>query len=294
MSINTIKKNIIQHWVSTGNSQTYLYQGPAGSGDSSVLHKKSETRMYCNDKIKAKAYKFDGSSMVWWLFGKEFPEKLLWKKYMGNFGVGYLATDKGLYMIMEMEDGRGNTYKITSAEKVNTCFDPTPFQVMEDEFYTKRRAELDREQQKIERDEAAAQRSNECVSEKMEQINFRKQTLQKQNENLEQSRIGNAYQDVSTQNAMVGMMDPGMMIKQSIYDTKISICKTQKTIDETRSDNTRQRATEKLSCLQQQLGTLQATSSQMDALDVQYADNPGMKYAEKSKLMMRNMPRGCN
>jgi hypothetical protein len=291
---NTEKNGTIHHWVSTGNSQTYQYQMAAGSGDSAVLHKKSETRMYCNDKIKAKAYKFDGSNMVWWLFGKNFPEKLLWKKYMGNFGVGYLQTDAGLYMILEMEDGTGNNYKITSAETVNTCFDPTAFQVMEDEMYRKRREALDKEQQKIERDEAAAQRSNECVSEKMEQISYRKELLRKQNQNLEQSQVGNAYQDVSTQNAMQGMMDPGIMIRQSIFDTKINICKTQKRMDETTNTSSKAKYQEKLSCLQQQLGSMQATSAQMDALDIQYADNPGMRQMEKSKLMMRNMPRGCN
>jgi hypothetical protein len=292
---NTEKNGNIQHWVSTGNSQTYLYRGPAGSGgDSAVLHKKSETRMYCNNKIKGKAYKFDGSSTVWYLFGQDYPEKLIWKKYMGNFGIGYLSTNHGLYMLMEMEDGRGNSYKVTSAEKVNTCFDPQPFHMMEDELYTKRRAELDREQIKIDQDEAAAQRSGECVSEQMAAIGFRREQLQKQSENLEQSRIGNMYQDKPTQNAMIGMMDQTSVVQQSILSTKVSICKTQKAMDETTSASSRAHYQERLSCLQESVTSLQTLLSQMQALDVQYADNPGMRMAEKSRLYMRNLPRGCN
>lgn len=47
--------------------------------------------------------------------------------------MGYQFTDKGLYIIMEMESG-SYSCKITELEEVSVCFDPAPFKIAEDEF----------------------------------------------------------------------------------------------------------------------------------------------------------------
>ena len=85
---NTKKANSIEHWVSTGNTQTHQVN-MAGPGGVYTIHKKTERRGYCGDKIKTWAYKYDNpSSPVYFLFGKTFPDEIVVSnnKFIGNFG----------------------------------------------------------------------------------------------------------------------------------------------------------------------------------------------------------------
>lgn len=292
---NQRKKDVMLHWVTTGNSQTYLYQSPTPAGAETVeLHKKIERRDYCNGKIKATCYKADGAAAPeLFLFGKTYPAniKVSSNKYIGNFGIGYQNTDRGLFIIMEM-NASSYDCKITDIEDVNICFDPTPFQIMEDEYVSKQTEALTKEREKISRDEAKAQSAEYCVSEKMAVINFRKENLRKQEENLGQSQRGNTYQNQTTQKAMIGMMDPLISVQGSILETKVSICNTNENMSRRPGDS--QSYQEKISCLNSQLTRLISAEAEMKAKDIQYASSPGQAFAEKSKILLRAMSGGCN
>ena len=291
---NTKKNNSIEHWVSTGNTQTYQLSMSAPPG-SYTLHKKTERRGYCGDKIKTWAYKHDNpSSPVYFLFGKVFPEEITVseKKFIGSFGVGYQYTDKGLFIIMEIE---GGSYRceITDLEEVSVCFDPSEFKIAEDEFYNKAQTSLQREREKIARDEASAA-GGDCSAEKMAVVQFRKEQLRIQEARLYTAQQGNTYENILTQQAMGQMIDHVAITKQSILENRVKICQAQKRLEQTRNQTSRDKYQQRISCLTSQVGELQRLQSQLEALDIQYAGEPGKAFAEKSKLFMRNLPRPCN
>lgn len=285
-------ENEVKHWVSTGNTQQHLYQTPAGTGVH-TLRNKRERRSYCDDKIKGTAYKYDGAGMpTMYLFGKNYPDNInvTSNKYIGNFGIGYQYTDKGLYIIMEVISS-SYTCRITSIEDVNVCFDPSPFRVMEDEFQTKRRAELVKEEEKINRREAAIRSGDECAGQRRAIIAFDREELRKQQAALGIMPTGNIYQDRNVQNAYNSMMDPLTMVRSGILTTKLSICNAEVNIRKHPTSNTAQ---ERLACHTTQLGKLTAAEVQMMANVTRFADHPGKAKAENSRIYLDLMRTACN
>ncbi|MEK7226701.1 MAG: hypothetical protein AAB221_13590, partial [Bacteroidota bacterium] len=272
-------------------TQTHQYSTIAGGA---ILHKKTERRGYCGDKIKTWAYKHDNpSSPVFFLFGKTFPAEIAVSstKFIGSFGVGYQFTDKGLFIIMEMESGSYGC-KITELEEVNICFDPAPFKIGEDEFFTNMQTGLQREREKIAADEAKI-RGDNCSSEQMAVINFRKEQVRVQEARMYTAQQGNLYQDLPSQQAMGQMLDHIAMTKQLILENQVKICQAQKRLERTTNQTSRERYHQRISCLNSQIGELQSLQGQLEALDVQYATEPGRAFAEKSKKFMQGLPRSC-
>jgi hypothetical protein len=181
--------------------------------------------------------------------------------------------------------------RVTDIQNSNACFDPTPFVQLEQKFNTKTAEDLQRENDKLAQEEARI--SGHCVAEKMALLNFKKENQRRQEENLHKSKEGNLYQDPNAQKGLLGMMDPLITVQGGILSTKLSMCLTRESMV-TASQSDLQRDANKLTCLNQQLGSLMSLESQMHALDQQYASEPGRAYAEKSRLLLRNMPAGCD
>ncbi|MGC4102660.1 hypothetical protein [Ferruginibacter sp.] len=288
------KDGVIKYWVSTGNTVTHQY-GMTSPDVVAALHKKTEIRTYCGGKIKAWAYKFDSSPTVYYLFGKNYPPDInvTSNKYLGNFGIGYQYTDKGLYMIMEMETSGSYDAKITDVDEVNTCFNPTRFQVQEDEFMRKRTEELQKEWAKIDREEAQIRSDDECAAQRENIIVFKKAQLRRQEENLRTVPQGNVYQDRNVQNAYLGMTDPLFMIQGDMLNVQLSICNAEVARNKRPADAPSYSI--KINCLQDRLSQLRNAESRMGALNAQYAAQPARALAEKSKIYLQLMQAGgCN
>jgi hypothetical protein len=289
---NTIKNGLIEHWVRTGNTQNYVYQGTTNTGVY-TLHNKQERRSYCNDKFKGTAYKYDGdASPALYLFGKTYPPDLhiTANKYIGNFGIGYQETDKGLYIVMENVSS-GYTCKITSIEDVEVCFDPSSFKIMEDEFLLKRSADLQAQKDKVERNLTKIRADDECASQKRIVLNFEKEQLRIQEENLTVVQQGNAYQNQNVQNAYASMMDPMIMLQGSILSTDLSICNTEVALRRNPSSTSTQN---KLSCLRDQRARFVLAVIEMAAIEARYPNDTVKGLGEKSRVYWELMKTACN
>jgi hypothetical protein len=289
---NTKKKNIIQHWVSTGNTQTYAIQANSNTGTYSLKNKQI-SKSYCNEKIKATAYKFDSpNSPLLYLFGKTYPPTLnvTTNKYIGNFGIGYQYTDRGLYIIMETKSSRF-ACEITSIEDVNTCFDPSLFRIKEDDFVVKERENIIKEKEKIDRDEARIRADDVCAASERNILVFKKAQIRIKEQNLQGMTQGNLIQNQQAQMATLNLMNPLFMVQGDILYTLHSICLTEAAIRERPAENGN---AEKLSCLQTYLRKLYSAETQMSELDVLYARDPGKGYYEKSRVYRELMLRACN
>lgn len=279
------KRNVIEKWVSTGNTNTDPYRmATIDVSRPADLQRKGVTAPYCNGTMTAMAYRFSSSpDMTWYLYGDRFPEKLHPRKFLGNFGVGYLYTDEGLYIITEIQ-ASSFTCRVTDIQIMNTCLNTSEFKVMEEEYAQGQTAALQKEKEQLERQSAGGT----CASEQAILLNFRKEQQRKKEEALRQSRTANAHQNVNVQKSMLSMMDPLAVVQENILSTKLSICKVQ------HAPQVTSRTTARLNCLSNQLSALTRLEAQMRALDARYINDPGKAYAEKSKLFMQNQPGGCD
>jgi hypothetical protein len=280
---NNKKKNEIEHWVQTSNSATYQYEF-SGVSSSVQLRKKTERRDYCGGKVKAQLYKVDGQPQEWFLFGKDFPDAITMepKKFLGQFAVGYQYSDKGLFIIMQMTS-TGIDSKILELEDVETCFDPAPFKVFEDENRIKMEASIAREREKIARDESKSEKYSACQSKKVSLNNFQKEALDRQEENLRNSQQGNTMQNVNTQQAQANLMNYDDMIQTMIYESELKLCRAQQQQAENPSESNQQ----KIQCINRQLSAQQGVKARFQALNNSLRGQPGKLFAEKAKAMMQ-------
>lgn len=286
------KDGALEHWVSTGNTQASPYQFASSTG-TAMMHKRSEVKYYCGGKMKACAYKFDNAEPVRYMFGKTFPPdiEISSNKYLGNMGVGYQYTDKGLFIIMEMAS-RAVDCEITDMQEVNITFNTQPFLVKEDKFQQKGRDDMDKQEANLQREEENIQQSRHCIAEKMASLGFKKEQLRKQREALDKIRNGgNTYQDAQVQAAYMGMMDPLAIVHQGILDTKASICGVEYDIGQHPDDAA---LPARRNCLQDLLNKLTQGEQQMQAIDRQYASQPAKAKAEKSRIYLQVANSRCD
>ena len=279
----------IKHFVMS--AKEYYFQGipAAPAGGQAILHLKTMTRTYCNNRITGKAYQLDGDNRTWFLFGRQFPPSLKWEDYFGNLGVGYLKTDHGLYLIMELEFD-GNSFKITSAEDVHTCFDPQMFHIMEDLFYTKKMADFAIEREKLVKEEAKLT-TGDCIPERTELHNFKMRDLAQRELDLNHTQVGNIWEEVSVsdqsyqaQQAMIGLMDAEQKLRQDILENKLSLCRTRISLNITPTSASLQ---SKLTCLVNFMGFQESYLARMETADFNLGVFPGKLMAEKSKLYLQ-------
>ena len=281
---NQKDKNGIGHLVRTGNTQNFLYQSPTltNPGAGAGLARKAERRGYCNNKVTALAYRYDGNPNTFFVYGDRFPERLHPLKYMGAFGVGYMYCQEGLFLIMEVNFGTASYVRIGDMENVHNCFDPSEFQVAEDKFQANQQRELQEEQASADRKQQ--QVTGECTGEKQAIVDYKRAMIDKHAELLRKSQHGNTYTDTATQRAIVNMMDPLDGLRENILVIKLNICQSQV------------HGGGKVSCLSNQLSILQDAEARMMALDSRYPTEPARAQTEKSKIywdLMKNLVQ-CN
>lgn len=286
---NQEKKNTIEHHIVTMNSQQYTYTFAGGAGNA-TLKKKTERRSYCEDKAKAWAYRVDGRPEIWYLYGKQFPDEVLMtpKKFLGNYGVGYIFSDKGLFLIMQLESPAIDT-KILEIRDENVCFVPTGFKVFEEEFVAKAQSSIQRKREKLDR-ELASVGSEPCASLKRESLQFEREALERREQNVNRSQQGHTGQDPRTQQALGNaVLNYDDALQQMIHETKYKICRQEQQIARQSGSQSSsvQRAQQRLTCMQNSLSQQISMQSQFAAVDRQYAGQPGKIHAEKSKLLIR-------
>lgn len=282
----------MNHWVSTGNTERYLYQTPSNTGVY-TLRNKHERRQYCNEKITATAYKYQDGGPTVYIFGKQYPDEIhvSSNKYIGNFGIGYQYTDKGLYIIMEMNSG-GYSSKITSIEEEHVCFDASPFVVLEEQFKTKQQEDIEKERQRIAKREVEAQDATDCKAEKMALIAFDKEHLRKL-ENISQvvsHGQGNIYNNQQMQAAYISLNDPLEQVRGLILTTDASLCGAHAALNKHPGDND---AISRINCLTELRGKLIAAKSQMEANNNTYTRNLSKARALNSKILLQVTQQRC-
>jgi hypothetical protein len=280
---NAKKKDRLEHWVTTGNSENYQYQF-ISSAESIALTRRADSKLFIGGKAKAWAYKAEGRPETWWLFGKTEPERIMMtpKKFLGSYAVGYQYTDKGLFIIMQVT-APNYSAEVTDIQDMDICFDPSSFKMFEEEQNTQMTASIRRQREKIAKEEAKQEQEPACQSKKTILLNYQKESLNRQEQNMQSARQGNLSQNVRTQQAQADLMNYDDAIQQMIYETELKLCRAQ----QRQSRNPSQSTQRKIDCLQNALATQQQTKQQFQQINTQYRNEPGKQYSEKARAMMR-------
>jgi hypothetical protein len=288
---NRKKKDMLERHVVTNNSQQFHYQF-TGSGPTVQLRRKRETKTYCDGKLTAVAYRVDGRPETWYLFGKTFPESITMtpKKYLGNFGVGYQHSDKGTFIIMELESP-GMGAKILEIRDQDACFDPAGYVVFEEQMVSKVNSSIQRKREKLRKEFENIRDDDQCAQLRRTSIQFEQQALDRQEQSLQQSVQGNLNQNERTQQARSdATINFDDMAQQAINDTRLRICQTENRLSRASDSRnqldqeSRQRLQEKLACLQQTLHKQQAVQTEYNRINTQISQ-PAQRHMEKMRKM---------
>lgn len=271
----------IEHLVSTSNTDASNYEA-AYALTGSTLSRKTERRSYCSDQMIGTAYKANGPT-VWYISGGDnnnnhwTPATLQVQKIIGAWGVGLIQTDAGPMIVLEQNSGRVYT-RVISITNIHDCFDPNPFKLMESDFYTKMRQNINDETVRIQKDADNIDSDDPCYGEKMQEIQFRRDQQQVQQQQLQRAQSGNLLQNNTAQAGMLSFMDPETSVQAGILSAKSSLC----TVLNPKASN-RSIDMDKANCLRSTISTLEQTLSQMQQIDRQYS-NPTEALVRKNQL----------
>ncbi|MCX8020091.1 MAG: hypothetical protein N2747_06310 [Chitinophagaceae bacterium] len=275
----TKKVNQLEYYVKTSNTDRYQYN--ISTRIPGILTRKTERRDYCGGKVKARAYKKDGDPAVYFLFGQDYPPEINInnKAFLGNFGVGYLNTDKGLFIIMEVQEGAYNA-KIEDIQVVQRCFDPTKFKKLDEETFFNKEKEIEKKKQELDQKQNEPARYSACQAAKNQLLTFQKQVAGKKNEALQKAKSGNQINNPQTQQAIMDYDNPEDAVEEMILETKYELC----TVTESNNENPDPKKEKKINCLQQRLSLLQSIKSKMNAIEGNPAMDKKKKHFEKIKI----------
>ncbi len=283
----------MQHLVSTSNTENHDYFD-GNLMVSAPISNKNVTRNFCNGQYRGTLYKQDGLQTVWYLYSDEFgnhrtmPSSVQIQKYIGGWGVGFVQTSKGKFIVME-KSGNGSSYvRVVDIRPTIESFDPSDYKLMEQEFLTKGNQHLNEERENIARDEAKIAHHDHCQSEEMAIIQYRKANLERQERNLQISQSGNLIQNRDAQGVYLSLMDPLIKVDGEILETRLSICQSEYSLQQHPGD---QRLSGKISCKRQLLSRLEQAKEQMQQIDHQYS-NIVEANGRKARILMQVQARG--
>lgn len=289
------KNNQIQKKVMTVNSLQNRNNMNENWGNM-VLQKTNETKLFYGG-IEARAYINSGSAesrVKYFIYSKSYPAQIQLKrsKYLGNLMVGYQMATSGLCLIMEAGTLQSiNTVNLIEDE--NTCFDPSSFNLMEEEYLSKMTDKIGVERFKQE-SKINKGFTGPCADIKYLIAEFTLQSLRRQEQKLSTYVLDNTLTSDPAARAMISALynyEDQMMIM--IYTQELKICETQDLLNKTTSAATQNTLNSKLSCLRLELGKMRINYEDMRDAAVRLAESPAELFLVQTRLLTRNI-RPCN
>lgn len=279
---NRIQNKKIVHYVSTGNTDAFALQPT--TFDDKPIFKKRDQETLCDGKLKTRAYKADNSPTSVYIFGDDFPDRILVKNALSYSGIGYFySSDQKVYICAKMiSEDYG--FEAKSWQETDICFNAAEFENEEEAIYSKMNEDIRKQKEKLENKTY----SGNCIDAKQKVVEKKKQLLDKQKENADKAKTsGNIYESIAAQRAMAGLKNYEGQLEVDILNIEVSICEAEHAKQKASDNNDIQnaeRAANRIICLEGKKAQLQQEIAKMQQLDAQYASNPGKAMIEKTKL----------
>lgn len=287
----------LKHYVRTGNTHKNPMQQVL---ESKMLYNKQRSQEFCGTKYKAWEYRSADEKDILYLYGKEYPGDMAGYAYLGNYGLGYLKTSKGNYLILKYTHGQ-TSFTITGIEDLETtmaCFDPSLFEVYEEtavvktlEATEKREQELDRELAKQE--EKMHNSNSPCAVKKYELLQYKKEEEQKKKALLEKMKDRTiVYSNPETLNNLARDYSFIEGIKMERRQTEYDLCVLKTDLEKGRfksgSENY-SKALAKVSCWEERVTEYKKFEDDMKAIDERNRNDVGKAIREKGEYYKNNV-----
>jgi len=265
----------LRHYVQTGNTHRNPLERVL---ENKILFKKMNAQEFIDNKYKALEYTTADGKSTLYLWGKNYPDEMNAYAYLGAFGLGYLKTNKGDFIIFKYVHG-ATEFSLTNMEDFsssNACFDPTVFKVFEDTKINNLIAESEQSNQRLEREVArqqdrAANTNSPCAALKLEVLEYKKQEAEKKERLLKQMKNQNKpYSDPATVNALAKEYSFIEGIKMERRQLEYDLCVLKTDVEKGRykpGSESYEKAVQKIACWERKIAEYKTFEEDIKAID---------------------------
>jgi|GEM_PF-1651288 hypothetical protein len=265
----------LRHYVQTGNTHRNPLERVL---ENKILFKKMNAQEFIDNKYKALEYTTADGKSTLYLWGKNYPDEMNAYAYLGAFGLGYLKTNKGDFIIFKYVHG-ATEFSLTNMEDFsssNACFDPTVFKVFEDTKINNLIAESEQSNQRLEREVArqqdrAANTNSPCAALKLEVLEYKKQEAEKKERLLKQMKNQNKpYSDPATVNALAKEYSFIEGIKMERRQLEYDLCVLKTDVEKGRykpGSESYAKAVQKIACWERKIAEYKTFEEDIKAID---------------------------
>lgn len=281
----------LRHYVQTGNTHVNPLERVL---ESKTLYKKMNAQEFIGNKYKALEYRTADGKSTLYLWGKNFPDEMNAYAYLGSFGLGYLKTDKGDFIIFKFIHG-ATEFSITNLEDLSSataCFDPTRFKVFEDNKVPNLIAESEQSNQRLDRELAkqqdrVANSNSPCATKKLELLQYKKQEEEKKERLLKQMKNQNKpYSDPATVNALAKEYSYIEGIKMERRQIEYDLCVLKTDVEKGRykpGSESYAKAVQKIACWERKVAEYKTFEEDIKAIDERNRNNVPKASKEKGE-----------
>ena len=279
-----MKKRVITH-----NSDFY-HTANSGFSQPGSIRKTTETGTYGHRRsalLQTTVYTALGGEVKYHMVGNTYPEELSTgasTRYLVYGGVGFVLLNSKVYLSMAMLAGGRELVSVKVVRLEEHCFNSAAFEKMEDEIYEKGMTRIRKERDKLLRSTGI---SGPCASHDLTIKNYRMAMLDREEQLLEKSVLGNTLTDPVADAAMGGLVNTESQMQLMVYEQEKKICRAE--YDLTRSSHPDELSRQNLDCYRRQLNQMLLNLAEMRTVETRFPGNQGKQMQERSRLLM-NVP----
>lgn len=287
----TRKKNgKIVRYMSSMNTEIVAYSGDIPF-ERTTVYRTGDGINPLPQNFAAHSFKASGSSVPTFILcggkPKTKPNKLLFKRFIGYSGIGYIKTDEGVFMVVKVKSSKGT---ITANKWKNERHKITlsDFKHIESEMYTDMAANNASQTAKLENKTFSGNCSD--IESRINQLKIEQK--KKEKKNIEEMSRGNAVTDANVRSAMKGMYgDPVELLEIDELSVELKLCKWEQIRVKTDSDH------QKKACYMEEKARIQQAASELTALKQRYSgpnDPPLIMTPEYREIQKRMQTKSTN
>jgi hypothetical protein len=285
--MTTEKNGVLKHYMSTGNTEVFPISFPRM--ENTVLHRfGAPVPGNRRAGVESRTYRANASAPTFYLYGRSAPADVTTQDFLGYSGIGYLKTNRGIYMVVRAQLG-STEFRVYSWSETPTQLDPNMFEQLEIMMNDKITSSLDRQEEKL----RAETFSGDCASEEEELNRLQLADIAaRRSRNSARNTSGNVYESEPTRKATADLMEPNLEVMNQ--DLTVKICKANVRLNRTRGEGQRADIQRRIQCYQQSKVELNRLQMEWDAIDARYPNEAGKAYAEKTRTYGRLMSLGAS
>ncbi|MGJ7033841.1 hypothetical protein [Niabella hirudinis] len=277
---NQEKKGELEHYEVTMNTDIIAYSSNRGFEKTSVSRSGSSKNVLPQN-LQAAPYKGSVTSApTIYLCGGSTPRQFHLKRFLGYAGIGYVKTDNGIMMIVEMSSD-GGSFKATKWEDIDLQLDKTPFIAVENRISEKAVTGIDEKIAELD----AETYSGPCAYLYQAKKEWSKQEQERQKQALARMNQGNLINDINNSGlgALIDFQDPEYSLKGAEIEADIKICNSENS--KITTENEAQRQSKAIECANKTKIEIQKAKREMMAITRRYPNDKSKALLEKRKVL---------